>query len=40
MMINHIEYIEFGFDENNMMEVEKLILEKISLKMLQNKKLI
>lgn len=34
MMINYIEYIELGFDENNMMAFEKLILEKISLKML------
>jgi hypothetical protein len=30
MMIKYIEYIELGFDENNMMAVEKLILERIS----------
>ncbi len=42
-MIKYIEY-ELGFDENNMMAVEKLILEnfiheynELFLKMLQNK---
>ena len=30
MMIKYIEYIELGFDENNMMAVEKLILDRTS----------